>query len=126
MKRIAFAALAASLLMLAAQARMSEERMDLAVHAVKATAMVASEYERCGVNSSRLLDTMIAWAANSCRASNDQLAELRRVYGEKLKDVADTLRTQSLQCRWTPQQTQTELQADVSRVGSFVDSQCRK
>jgi hypothetical protein len=125
MKRIAIAALAAFISISAANAEMSDSRMYLATMAVKATAMIASEFERCGVDSSRMPNTMMDWASNSCHASADQLTELRGVYSKELKDQVANLKRQSDRCRWSPEQTETEFQENLSTIVSFAESQCR-
>jgi hypothetical protein len=122
MKRISTATLAAFISMSAAHAEMSDDRMYSAVLAVRATAKIASAYEKCGFDNARLLNTMIDWASASCHASDAQLTELRQAYDVELKDVVGQTSWKSQRCQWSPEQTQTEFQADLSRVERFTRS----
>jgi hypothetical protein len=125
MKRIAAALSAAFISMSAANAEMNDDRMYSAALALKATAMIASEYEKCGFDHSRLLGTMIEWASNSCHASSDQVAELRRAYDDKLKEIAGEMGWRFRRCQWSPEQTRTEFESALSTIECFTRSQCR-
>jgi hypothetical protein len=125
MKRIAIAATAVLLSMSASRAEMSDDRMYLTTMAVKATAMIASEFERCGVDSSKMPDTVIDWASNACHASADQLTELRNAYKDELKDQVAHLKSKSNQCRWSPEQTEIEFQNNMSVIVNFARQECR-
>lgn len=109
----------------AAETEMSD-RMYFATHALKATAMIASEYHKCGFDSSRLRDTMIEWASTACHASGDELVELRRAYDDKLKEITGTLTWRFHRCPWSPEQTPVEFQAERARVEKFTKSSCRQ
>jgi hypothetical protein len=124
MKRISTAALAAFISMSAAHAEMSDDRMYSAVLAVRATAKIASAYEKCSFDNAGLLHTMIEWASTSCHASDAQLAELRHAYDDELKDVVGRMSWKIQRCQWSPEQTQTEFQADLSRVERYTGSPC--
>jgi hypothetical protein len=124
MKRIATAILAAFISMSAANAEMSDDRMYSAILAVRSTAKIASAYEKCNFDNSRLLNAMTEWASTACHASDDQLNQLRHVYDDELKDVIGKLTWKIQRCQWSPEQTQTEFQADLSRVERFTKSHC--
>jgi hypothetical protein len=100
------------------------DRMYFASHAVEATADIASAYEKCGFDSSRLLSKMIEWASATCHASDDELADLHQAYDDELKDVTRKLAWKIRRCPWSAEQTQTEFQADSSRVENFTRSLC--
>jgi hypothetical protein len=125
MNRFLAAALTVLALTSASNADMSD-RMYSATHAFKATAMIASEYQKCGFDSSRLRDAMIEWASTACHASGDEIAGLRQAYDDELKDITGTLRWRFHRCQWSPEQTQTEFQADRARVEKFTKSPCQQ
>ena len=126
MKRLAVVASAAFVSASAANADGISDRMYSATLAVKATAMIASEFERCGVDTSRMPNTMIDWAANSCHASEAEISQLRSVYDHELANLVKKLKSESPRCRWSPEQTESELQSSLSSIEGFAKSPCRQ
>ena len=99
-----------------------DDRMYFATHAVRATAMIASAYQNCEVQSSKLLDTMIDWASSACHASEDERARLRQAYEDELKQAAGA--APAGRCKWGTEQAESEFQSDLTGVQSFTRKPC--